>query len=215
MKEDEIAALDGDWAEFTPSERAAYGYARKVSYEPHRITSADIDQLRKHYTDLQILEMTLSIAGNNSINRWKEGAGIPQSRESTNFLKQGAKPVPKDRPLPIKTYLTPTSEQYKNKVTKVAPVQTEESSGLLSRLTVCRRPALETREEVEQALAAARKRSPRLPLVDGAKARTLLPEDWPQGPLPQWVRLLANFPRDGKSQITSIRAADKKGDLNP
>ena len=24
----------------------------------------------------------------------------------------------------------------------------------------------------------------------------VLPEDWPEGPLPQWVRLLANFPRE-------------------
>ena len=43
-------------------------------------------------------------------------------------------------------------------------------------------------------LEAARKRTPRLPLVDEAKARALLPEDWPKGTLPQWVRLLANFP---------------------
>ena len=37
------------------------------------------DGLRKHYTDLQILEMVLSVSGNNAINRWKEGAGVPQS----------------------------------------------------------------------------------------------------------------------------------------
>jgi alkylhydroperoxidase family enzyme len=225
MKEDEIAALDGDWAEFTPAERAAYAYARKLSFEPHRITSGDIDRLRKHYTDLQILEMTLSIAGNNSINRWKEGAGIPQSKDGGGFRKRAAKadktekadanqPLPKDRPLPIETYLTPTSEKYKDRVTKVAPLAAEEG-GLVSRLAVCRRPPSETREEVEQALAACRKRSPRLPLVDEAKARELLPTDWPEGPLPQWLRLLANFPVHGKSQITSIRSAEEKGDLQP
>jgi len=215
MKEDEIAALDGDWADVTPAERAAYAFARKVTYQPHRITDADIDQLRKHYTDLQILEMALSIAGNNSINRWKEGAGIPQSKDGGGFAKRAKKPLPKDRPLPIETYLTPTSDEYKNKVTKVAPLQLDESGTQFSRLAVCRRPGLETREEVEQALAAARKRSPRLPLVDEAQARALLPEDWPAVPLPQWVRLLANFPRDGKSQIIGIRAADEKGDLKP
>jgi alkylhydroperoxidase family enzyme len=198
-----------------------------VSYEPHRITGADIDHLRKHYTDLQILEMTLSIAANNSINRWKEGAGVPQSKDGGGFRKRAAKadkaeqadksdkPLPKDRPLPIETYLTPTSEQYKDRVTKVAPFETEKGSGIFGGLPVCRRPVLETREEVEQALAACHKRSPRLPLVDEAKARALLPTDWPEGPLPQWVRLLANFPRDGKSQIASIRSADEKGDLKP
>ena len=47
MKEDEIAALDGDWSEFTPAERAAFAFARKFTYEPHRLTDADIDGLRK------------------------------------------------------------------------------------------------------------------------------------------------------------------------
>src|SRR5215831_8359670 len=105
MKEDEIAALDGDWSEFTPAQRAAFALARKLSYEPHRITDADIDLLRKHYSDLQILEMVLSIAGNNAINRWKEGIGIPQEKEATRFLRQADKPAPMDRPLPIKSFL--------------------------------------------------------------------------------------------------------------
>ncbi len=214
MTEDEIAALDGDWAKSTPAERAAYAYARKVSYEPHKITTADIDGLRKHYTDLEILEMTLSIAGNNSINRWKEGAGIPQSHDGGGFAKRAKKPMPKDRPLPIETYLTPTSDQYKSKVTKVAPFEASAGNALAG-VAVCQRPVLETREEVEQALAAARKRTARLPLVDEVKARARLPEDWPAGPLPQWVRLLANFPRDGVRQITSVHSAEEKGDLRP
>jgi hypothetical protein len=51
--------------------------------------------------------------------------------------------------------------------------------------------------------------------VDEDKARALLPDDGPKGPLPQWVRLLANFPRDGKGRIVELRAADEKGDLKP
>lgn len=39
--------------------------------------------------------------------------------------------------------------------------------------------------------------------------------DWPQGPLPQWVRLLANFPVHGKSRIASQREAEEKGNLKP
>jgi alkylhydroperoxidase family enzyme len=211
MKEDEIAGLDGSWAEFTPAERAAYAYTRKLTYEPHRITGADIDLLRKHYTDVQILEMTLSMARNNSTNRWKEGAGIPQSPGSGY-----RKPSEKDLPRPAKgSYLSPTSEQYKKKATQVAPFETQEQNGVATPMPVARRPALETREEAEKALAAARKRVPRLPLVDEAKARALLPADWPAGPLPQWVRLLANFPLYGKSEIASIRAVEEKGDLKP
>jgi alkylhydroperoxidase family enzyme len=213
LKEEEIAALDGDWSEFTPVQRAAFAWARKLTYEPHRLADADVEALRKYYKDLQILEMVLSVAGNNSINRWKEGVGVPQSKELGNFLRNAEKPVDPDRPLPTKSFLTPTPEKYKNLVTRVAPLQVDEKSAKPSRLAVCQRPPLEPRAEVEKALEAARKRTPRLPLVDEEKARALLPDDWPKGPLPQWVRLLANFPRDGKSRITGIRSAEEKGDL--
>jgi hypothetical protein len=214
LKEEEVAALDGDWAEFTPAQQAAFALARKLTYEPHRITDADIDRLRKHYTDLQILEMVFSVSGNNSINRWKEGVGVPQSKELTQFLRNSDKPVPPDRTLPTKSFLTPTPEEYKSKVSRVAPLD-DVKAGELTRPTVCRRPPLESREEVEKALAACRKRSPRLPLVEEAKAREVLPDDWPKGPLPQWVRLLANFPRDGRSRIIGLRGAEEKGDLKP
>jgi alkylhydroperoxidase family enzyme len=179
------------------------------------LTDADFEPLRKYYTDLQILEIVFSVAGNNSINRWKEGAGIPQSKESSNFLRSSRKPVPTDRPLPIKTFLTPTPDRFKNKITKVAPLLSEETSNGSCQLAVCRRPPLETRAAVERALEAGRTRRPRLPLVDEVKARALLPADWPSSPLPQWVRLLANFPRDGKARIASLRADDEKGDLRP
>ena len=159
--------------------------------------------------------MALSVSGNNSINRWKEGAGIPQSKEGSGFLARAEKPVPTDRPLPVKSFLTPTPEKYKESATHVVPLWLDEKSGKPSRLAVCSRPVLESREEVEAALEACRKRSPRLPLADEDKALALLPGDWPQGPLPQWVRLLANFSRDGKSRIVELRAADEKGDLKP
>jgi alkylhydroperoxidase family enzyme len=212
LTEDQIAALDGDWSGFPAADRAAFAFARKITYEPHRFTDADVAALREHYTDLQILEMLLSVAGNNAINRWKEGAGVPQSAGGGGFGKgpeKGAEP-----PAEKHTYLTPTSEKYKTAVSKVAPVVLDEK-GQPTRATVCRRPPLESRAEVEKALAAARARTPRLPLVEDEKARALLPADWPAGPLPQWVRLLANFPGQGKGRILSQRSAEEKGDLSP
>ena len=225
MKEEQIAALDFDWGEFTPAQQAAYALARKLTYEPHRLADVDFDGLRKHYTDLQILEMVISISGNNSTNRWKEGVGSAQSKEGGSFArktkdpakaKNGAKePLPKDAPAVLKTFLTPTPEKYKNSITKVAPLQIDEKTGSPTRQTVCVRSPLEARAQVEAALAACQKRTPRLPLVDVVEARKILPEDWPQGPLPQWVRLLANFPVEGKSRITGFRSAENKGDLTP
>jgi alkylhydroperoxidase family enzyme len=211
LKEDAIAALDGDWSEFTPAQQAAFAFARKITYEPHLIGDADLDKLRKHYRDLQILEMILSIAGNNAINRWKEGAGVPQSASGGGFRAAPGEERPKTK----HTYETPTAAKYQSAITKVAPIHHDEATKKPTRLAVCRRPALESPAEVEKALQACRKRKSRLPLVDEADARKVLPADWPAGPLPQWVRLLVNFPSLGKSRILSARAAEEKGDLKP
>jgi hypothetical protein len=91
----------------------------------------------------------------------------------------------------------------------------DEKTGKASRETVFSRPPLESREDVERALDLASSRSPRLPLVEEAKAREILAEDAPAGALPQWTRLLANFPTAGKRSVASIRSADEKGDLTP
>lgn len=81
--------------------------------------------------------------------------------------------------------------------------------------TAFRRAALESRADVEKALAAASQRTPRLPLVDEAKARELVPEGFAAGDLPQWIRLIATFPTSGKGRIASIHAAETRGDLTP
>ena len=187
--------------------------ARRLTYEPNLLTDADIDQVRKHYTELQILEMVLSVAGNNSINRWKEGVGVPQSAGGGGGIGRTAGAG--ETPARTHSYLTPTNEKFKDKISKVAAVTVDEATGQPTRATICRRPPLESREDVEKALAQCRGRSPRLPLVDDAKARQLVSENYPVGPLPQWVRLLANFPRSGLSRINGFRSSVEKGDLTP
>ena len=158
--------------------------------------------------------MIVSVAGNNSTNRWKEGAGIPQSHSSSNFLRFSEKAPPADRILPIETYLTPTSDRYASRVTSVAPLTSDEV-GKPTTATVQKRPPLEPRDQVERALAGCRSRTPRLPLVDETKAREILAEAWPNQEVPQWVRLLANFPREGKSRVATVRRNDEEGDLSP
>ncbi len=224
LNEETIAALDGDWSEFNPAQRSAFAFARKLTYEPDHLTDADIDGLRKEYTDLQILEMILSVAGNNAINRWKEGAGIPQMKDGGNFNRRanaaagaGAAAVtpPPAAEAPHQTYLTPTPEKYQARITRVAPVVNDPSTGEPTKRTVFRRAPLESRAEVDRALEAAHKRTPRLPLLDEARARAVVSEILPEGPLPQWVRLVANFPREGVSRVNSIKSAEEKGDLKP
>lgn len=209
--EADIAALDGDWSQFDPARQAAFALARKLTYEPHRLAEADFVALRKHYNDLQILEMCFSVAGNNQINRWKEGAGVPQSASGGGFGRRGEP----NQPAASHSYLTPTAEKYRASITKVAPVDLDPRSGEPSDRTVCRRPPLESRDEVERALAEAGKRAARLPLVEEATAREVLSDAAPQGKLPGWIRLLANFPRDGKTRIVGLLNAETQGSLSP
>lgn len=215
LTEEQIAALDFDWAKYTPAQQAAFAFARKLTFEPNNITDADIAALREHYTDMQVLEMVLSISGNNSINRWKEGAGIPQSQTGASFFARASADIPKDRPLPNETFLTPTAPEFRDSVTSVAAFVPDAGGSKAPAPAAPRRPGLESRADVERQLAACRARSPRLPLASEDVARESVAANWPQGPLPQWVRLLGNFPVEGKGRLQGLRLAEEQGDLSP
>lgn len=191
VSEDTIAALDGDWSEFTPAERAAFAFTLKLTNEPNALTDADVDRLRAFYNDNQILEIITAVAGFNAMNRWTGPLAIPQEDH--------------------RVYLTPTSEKYRDLRSRVAPLDPT------AKAPACARPAdrgpLESREKVEAALDAARKRTARLPLVPESKARALLPADFPSEPLPEWVRLMVNFPKAGPPRVIMHRATEQKGQL--
>ncbi len=213
MTEEQIAALDFDWKRFTPAEQTAFAYARKITYSPHQLGDADIDALRKHYTDAQILEMTMSTAGNNSINRWKEGAGIPQSQSGASFFRR-AENLPKDRPVPNESFLTPTPAEFTKSLSQVVPVSLD-AAGLPSQIAISTRPALESRAEVESALQLARTRQSRLPLQTEEAVRKVWSADIPEGPVPNWMRLLALFPNEGRGRLNSLLAmSTERGDLS-
>lgn len=222
LSEDRIAALDSNWSEFKPEEQLAFAFARKFSFEPHLLSDADIDGLRKNYTDPQILEMILSMAGNNSINRWKEAVGVPQRKDEGGYSRRELSPEATateqaaDAKLPRGTYLTPTSAAYARKISLVAPLVKDEKTGEVTQATVNQRPPLESRAVVEEKLAACQQRKARLPLVEEAAARTVLADKWKDtAPLPNWVRLLVTFPRTGVSRITTTLSGEEKGDLTP
>ena len=141
VKEETLAALDGDWSEFSPAERAAFAFTVKLTYEPNKVTETDIDRLRSHYSELQILEIITAVGGFNAMNRWTGPLAIPQEGH--------------------RVYLTPTPEKYKAMRSRVAPLPAEITSGT----PVCAKPAdrgpLEARAQVEAALDACRHRTPR------------------------------------------------------
>ncbi|MBC7855497.1 MAG: hypothetical protein IAF94_18875, partial [Pirellulaceae bacterium] len=118
-------------------------------------------------------------------------------------------------PRPVQTYLTPTPEEFTSVISKIATYQLDEKTGKPTTLSVYNRPKLESREDVEKALAIAKTRKPRLPLVDEAKAREVYGEAWTDNSMPQWARLLANFPGEGRSRAMTTKNAEEKGDLKP
>ncbi|HUG17959.1 MAG TPA: carboxymuconolactone decarboxylase family protein, partial [Planctomycetaceae bacterium] len=215
LTELQIAALDADWSRYTPAERAAFAYARKLTYEPHRLGDDDISALREYYTADQILEMTLSVAGNNAINRWKEGTGVPQSQSGLSFFRRFEGSLPSDRPLPIESFLTPTPAEFQNSVSVVAPMELD-SSGKPTGRGISSRLPLESRADVEAMLASSRTRKPRLPLVSEAETRKLFEDVSSQKTVPNWLRLMANFPNESRRRVRSINAIDhSEGDLTP
>jgi alkylhydroperoxidase family enzyme len=213
MSDDEIAALDLNWEPFTPAERAAFAFTRKVTYQPHKLTDDDLAKLRNHYTDLQILEILLTVAGNNSINRWTGSLAIPPEKDGSGMLRYGGND--KATQGEYKTFLRPTSGPYKDAVSLVAPLGEVKPGQKTAHPVAAKRPPLEAAPEIEAALAACRNRTARLPLVAEDKARALLSEDGSKEPLPQWVRLLANFPKHGIRNVQGLQRGETKGNLSP
>jgi len=209
MTEDQIAALDSDWELFPENERVAFALAKKLTLQPQLISSEDIEACRKHYSGEQLIEMIGSIAGNNAINRWKEGAGIPQSNNGGNFGGQS--------PTESHSYLTATSDKYAKRPSKVAAIL-EEDAGNVSLVqsspTQFQRPPLETGAELSKRLESVKQRHSRLPLVDEQTAREVMGELVEGKPVYQWHRLLANFPLAGKRLATGITTAKESDALS-
>ncbi|MFO0977261.1 MAG: hypothetical protein U0996_12735 [Planctomycetaceae bacterium] len=197
MTDDQIAALDADWGVYGEDEQAAFAYARLLTYEPHRLNDAAIESVKKFYSPLQILEMTMSVSGNNSINRWKEGTGIPQSEGNTFAGRGGSADVAHSN-----EFTTPTSSKYEKLVSIVAPL--ELTGGKATGRGVSTRPALESREETLQKISELSKRAARLTLVDAAKTADWLKESKQEIQPDNWARLLANFPNEGRGRLPAL-----------
>jgi alkylhydroperoxidase family enzyme len=193
VNEETIAALDGAWDRFTPAEQAAFAFTRKLTLRPDIITDADINALRPFYSGQAIVEIAMVVSGFNWMNRWTEGLAIPQEDH--------------------RVYLTPTSAPFQNFRSVVAPL--DPSAKGLACAAPSPRPALESREQVEAALKAARLRQPRLPLASETDTRALLPPDASAGPVPAWQRLLAQFPKTGKNWIGVQNKSATAGKLDP
>lgn len=209
MTDDQIAALDSDWSSYPANEQAAFGLARKLTLEPYGITDADIDALRPHYNDLQILEIILSVSGNNAINRWKEGIGTPQS--NPHVQPSAAQSTTTTT---AHTYLTETNPaliKLKSKI--LAPSQTTPDQLFVPTKTT--RTAQMTAAAYAAGLANQKQRKPRLPLATPEQTQTAF-ADLVGAPTSEtrWLRLLANFPIAGKRQAAAFISIERDLDLD-
>lgn len=187
LDEDTIAALDCEWSTFEPGEQAAMQLARKMTLEPHRVTAADLDALRSHFSDREIVEMVYHISRYNSTNRWTDSLNLPQDR---SFRDRSA------------LLDTPTSPRFQNRTSVIV-------GG-----TLPTRPPLETGDEVARALDACRTRQPRVALLDEAAAREVLPAERAGAAMPQWFRAMAYFPDTARGRLDSFAALMQQGDLS-
>lgn len=184
MLEDQIAELDFDWSAFPESEPAAFAFTRKLTLEPHRLGYQDIHELKRHYTDNQVIELVQAVAGFNSTNRWTDALGLPQDTEFSGS------------PALLETA---TSENFQKRSSKVAV------------LTEPRRPPLESRDKVEQSLNDCRSRQPYVVLPDsGAVDAGLLIKAELLG-VPNFARALSIFPVTAKRQLDLMQGIVNDG----
>ncbi|MSR56266.1 MAG: hypothetical protein EXS05_01155 [Planctomycetaceae bacterium] len=195
VSDDQLAALDGDWLEFDAAKKEAFAFASKLSFEPYAINDQDIEALRAHYDETQIAEIVMAVAGFNATNRW---TGPLRIKQDVSF-----------------PFVRPTSTQYASKVSRVAPLNATAAETGLAPPRSRPRPALETRAEVDAALAAARTRTSRLGVADESATRSLVSGKTDGKAPAQWVRLLAANPKTGAQRITSYQAVFEKGTLDP
>ncbi len=65
-----------DSALFSEAERLALEYAERITYTDRRVDDALVDQLKKHFTDAQIVELTAAIAMENFRSKFNPALGI-------------------------------------------------------------------------------------------------------------------------------------------
>ncbi len=198
LPEEKIAALDSDWSQYDEKERAAFAFVKKLTLEPWKINDEDVSRLSAFYKDNEILEIVLVTGNFNAMNRWTGSLRIPQEEH--------------------RVYLSPTPDPFKNRPSLVAPqVDKAGKDGVLFCASPAHRPALESSDVVKAALQKARGRTSRIELVSEEDARKVLPEGyvWGSGPLPQYVRLLARFPKAGGARIALHKASEERGAVDP
>jgi uncharacterized peroxidase-related enzyme len=74
--EDWKAMRDGDVSRYSKAEQAALRYAEKLTRAPGEITDADVAELKKHFSDQQVVDLHLLTGLVNLTNRFTDPLGL-------------------------------------------------------------------------------------------------------------------------------------------
>ncbi len=74
--EDWKALKEGEISRYSEAEQSALEYAEKLTKSPAEITDAEIDTLKKHFSDQQIVDLHLLIGLANLTNRFTAPLGL-------------------------------------------------------------------------------------------------------------------------------------------
>jgi alkylhydroperoxidase family enzyme len=71
---------------FTPAERAAFAFAKKLTVDPALIGDADFDAMKTYYKEPEIAELILHVNHDVFFNRVTEAAQLPLDRGTNGAI---------------------------------------------------------------------------------------------------------------------------------
>lgn len=74
--EDWAALQTGDYSRFSEKEKAALNYVEKLTRNPHNVSDADFANLKKHFSDPEIVDIHLLTGLANLTNRFTDPLGL-------------------------------------------------------------------------------------------------------------------------------------------
>jgi|SRR5579883_870566 len=73
---------EGDWSGFTPADRAAFAYARKMSVSPASVTPDDYRALERHFGPTRALDVVWWASRCHYMTRVADAFQLPLEREN-------------------------------------------------------------------------------------------------------------------------------------
>src|SRR5262249_20929831 len=103
LSDEAIAALDHPGESIPAPERLVLAFARKLTVNPALITDADVEGLRKHFSDHEVAEVIYHVTQAAFFDRLTEAAGLRLGRAPCRGrARAGLTPSPRPSPSPLR-----------------------------------------------------------------------------------------------------------------